>query len=288
MTGGFFETFKDIISLDFTNPETTTLIHCYAGFGRTGTTLLLILSRYFFSQRDQSSIFNEMFNKPIDNSILIKRTHSSSICKFLMKLLMGHLKLDLLNNNTDGELNQQNFKCINGLISKFDVSSVTTEVFNFIHNNTISLTLLNVFITRINYIIYFTAYMNGFPRVNLYKLYSRDELNDVVRYININNMLEFPLRFPIKIEVQNTRTIPAVSGLQRIIPRHSYTPSPPLPLTDVVNLDEDKGDDRPSENRPPSVDIPTQEERTFTSPLAKRQQSRRQRNDPTGLVTVEI
>ena len=287
MTGGFFETFKDIISLDFTNPETTTLIHCYAGFGRTGTTLLLILSRYFFSQRDQSSRFNEMFNKLIDNSIMIKRTHSSSICKFLMKLLMGHLKLDLLTDNTHGELNQENIVNMRGLISKFDVSSVTTEVFNFISNNTISLTLLNVFITRINYIIYFTAYMNGFPRVNLYKLYSRDELNDVVRYITINNMLEFPLRFPIKVDVQNTRNIPAVSGLQRIIPRHSYTPSPPPP-TDVVNLDEDKGDDRPSENRPPSVDIPTQEERTFTSPLAKRQQSKRQQNNPTGLVDVEI
>jgi hypothetical protein len=288
MSGGFFETFKDIASLDFTNPETTTLIHCLAGFGRTGTTLLLILSRYYFSQIDQTSRFNEMFNKPIDGGILIKRIHSSSICKFLKKLLTGHLKLDLLNDNSVSDLTQQNVTNIRGLISKFDVSSVTTEVFNFIHDNAISLTLLNVFITRINYIIYFTAHMNGFSQVNLYKLYSNDELNYVIRSITRDNMLEFPLRFPIKVDVQNTINIPAVSGLQRIIPRHSYTPTPPPPPADVVNLDEDKGDDRPSENIRPSVDIPTQEERTFTSPLAKRQQSKRQQSNQSGFVHVEI
>jgi len=292
MAGGFFETYNDIVSLDFTDPQTTTLIHCLAGFGRTGTTLLLILSKYYFSEiNGKLSRFNKEFNTSFTHP-RDKRKQSSIICKNLKKLLNEYLKIDLsYGDNTIRGLDIDYIININSLIERFKVSSVTTEVFNFIHDGEISLTLLNVFITRINYIIYFTAYINKVPQVNLYGLYSRDELNKIVRYITMDNMLEFPLFFPMKIDVPYfeshvyTSTIPTTLGINPIIPQNNYTPPP---QTNVVNLDEDKGDDRPSINVRPTVDLPIQEEGKFISPLAKRQQSKRQQYTPSELYDVDI
>lgn len=305
MTSGFFDTYESIVSFDYTNPQLKTLVHCYAGYGRTGVTLLTILCKYFYSSVNRKKDFNNMFNKP-PHLIKDRRNQSSIICRVLMSILFNHLELDTLSDDTSG-LNEDCIREINTSITKFDISAVTHEVFLSWASNintttnqvSISLTELNMLITRLNYVIYFTAYVNNIPQVNLYQLYRLDTLTPHLPFINSDNLFEFPLLNPIQIHVKpftsslNDPNISIYLGIDTIQPQHNYIS--PQPIYDYS--DNPIGDERRSSTQ----DIPSPDERQptaakptyntpqlFTSPLDKRQQVKQQQNDVGELHNVSF
>jgi hypothetical protein len=283
MTSGFFDTYESIVSLDYTNPQLKTIVHCYAGYGRTGVTLLTILCKYFYSSVNKKKDFSRLFNKP-PNAIKDKRKQSSMVCRVLMSILFNHLELDTLSDNTSG-LNEDCIREINTSIEKFDINAVTHEVFLGWASNTdattnqvsISLTALNMLITRLNYVIYFTAYVNNIRQVNLYQLYRVDTITPHLPFITSDNLFEFPLLNPIQVEVRpfagslNDPNISIYFGIDTIQPQPDFT-APPQTIYD--HSDDPIGDERLSSIQ----DIPSPDEKIFTSPFAKRQQARQQQH----------
>jgi hypothetical protein len=275
MTSGFFDTYESIVSLDYTNPELKTIIHCYAGYGRTGITLLMILCKYFYSSVNKQKAFGRIFNKqPL--AIQDKRNQSSSMCNVLMNILYTYMELDTLSDDSSG-LNEECIREINSSISKFDIIAVIRELFYaWTHQENgqtiISLTAMNMLITRINYVIYFTAYINNIPQVNLYQLYNMTTITPHLSLINDVNKFEFLLLNPIQVKVRPfTRSLnhPNTStylGINIIQPTHNYV-APPQTTYDYS--DDPKGDERLSS----SLNHPVPDEPKISqSSLSKKQQ----------------
>lgn len=306
MTSGFFDTYESIVSLDYTNPQLKTIVHCYAGYGRTGVTLLTILCKYFYSSVNRKKDFNILFNKP-PQAIKDKRKQSSMVCRVLMSILFNHLEIDTLSDDTFG-LNEDCIREINTSIEKFDITAVTHEVFLGWASNTnsmtnrvsISLTALNMLITRLNYVIYFTAYVNNIRQVNLYQLYRVDTITPHLPFITSDNLFEFPLLNPIQVEVKPfTRSLnhPNTSiyfGIDTIQPQPDFT-APPQTIYD--HSDDPIGDERrssiqdiptPDERQTTIQNLSTPTEKIFTSPFAKRQQARQQQNNVSELHDVSF
>jgi hypothetical protein len=294
MTSGFFDTYESIVSLDYTNPQLKTIVHCYAGYGRTGVTLLTILCKYFYSSVNRKKDFNILFNKP-PQAIKDKRKQSSMVCRVLMSILFNHLEIDTLSDDTF-DLNEDCIREINTSIEKFDINAVTHEVFLGWASNTnsmtnqvsISLTALNMLITRLNYVIYFTAYVNNIRQVNLYQLYRVDTITPHLPFITSDNLFEFPLLNPIQVEVKPfTRSLNHPNtgiyfGIDTIQPQPDFT-APPQTIYD--HSDDPIGDERrssiqdiptPDERQTTIQNLSTPTEKIFTSPFAKRQQARQQ------------
>lgn len=277
MTSGFFDTYESIVSLDYTNPQLKTIVHCYAGYGRTGVTLLTILCKYFFSSANKKQKFNRLFNIP-PNAIRDGRKQSRLCCDALMRILFNHIELDTLSDNTSG-LNEDCIREINTSIEKFDINAITYEVFygwaskiNATTNQvSISLTALNTLITRLNYVIYFTAYVNNISQVNLYQLYRVDTITPHLQFITSDNLFEFPLLNPIQVQVKPfTRSLnnPNTSiyfGIDTIQPQPDFTV---LPQTIYDHSDDPIGDERLSGIQ----DIPRPDKKISTTSFAKRQQ----------------
>jgi hypothetical protein len=273
-------------------------------------TLLTILCKYFYSSANRKKDFNILFNKP-PQAIKDKRKQSSMVCRVLMSILFNHLELDTLPDDTIG-LNEDCIREINTSIRKFDTDAVTHEVFLGWASNTnsatnqvsISLSELNMLITRLNYVIYFTAYINNIRQVNLYQLYTIHTITPHLQYITSDNLFEFPLLNPIQVEVRPfTRSLnhPNTSiyfGIDTIQPQVNYTTQP---QTNYDHSDDPIGDIRRSSNQ----DIPTPDERQsniqqlstpaekiFISPFARRhqarQQARQQQNAVGELVDVSF
>ena len=268
MTSGFFNTYKSIVSLDFTDPNTKTIIHCMAGFGRTGSILLMILCKYFFSSSNGKQNFSRLFNKTLI-SLEDRRKQSFNMCSLLRSILVRHLELDTLSDDTIG-LNENCIKEINTSIEKFDISCIIYELlygfFDEINPNTkevqISVTLMNMLITRINYIIYFTAYVNDIAQVNLYQIHDMNTLGPHLPFINSGNIFEFLLLNPLQVHVKpftrslNHPTTNMYFGINTIQPQNRYIP----PQQIVDNSDNPTGDERLSARQ----DIPTPDERPST------------------------
>jgi hypothetical protein len=186
------------------------------------------------------------------------------------------MELDTLSDDSSG-LNEECIREINSSISKFDIIAVIRELFYaWTHQENgqtiISLTAMNMLITRINYVIYFTAYINNIPQVNLYQLYNMTTITPHLSLINDVNKFEFLLLNPIQVKVRPfTRSLnhPNTStylGINIIQPTHNYV-APPQTTYDYS--DDPKGDERLSS----SLNHPVPDEPKISqSSLSKKQQ----------------
>lgn len=287
MTPGFFETYRSIVSMDFTKPENKTLVHCYAGKGRTGTVLLLILSKYYFMGEQGRKNFEYNFNTGYfgTGSERKQAIRSYDLCKYLETVLTSHLQYDTI--EYDGEVHMKGvcIDMINETIKRSNYLNIIKELFHGFYERDIygsgdliiSITLLNILITRLNYIIYFTAYANKIPFIILYQPYNTpdkvNKLNTMLRGINEHNVYNLPLFFPKQVMVKSFEGMdvnnisPVIFGMSHIIPRSDYVEP------QRVFSDDPKGDERPSSNERPEIDLaPTQSQSPFTAKhLAKRQ-----------------
>lgn len=224
MSAGFFDTYHDIIDLSFDDPKLKSLIHCKAGFGRTGTVLLLIICKYYFNTPDKIREFQRIFDFPPNDRANRKRYALDAIEK-LYDLLESHVEIDLINKRNEPCLRPEIVETINSEIMLFDTNWILYELFRGFYNVGIgfrrnprdvlsstrpnlpvidlSLTELNVLITRINYILYFVASYNNIERVNLYELYSPYRLRLMIQRDGYTNedVLAIPLLQPVNVAV---------------------------------------------------------------------------------------
>ena len=114
--------------------------------------------------------------------------------------------------------------------------------------------------------------MNKIPFIILYQPYNTpdkvNKLNTMLRGINEHNVYNLPLFFPKQVMVKSFESMnvnnisPEIFGISHIIPRSDYVEP------QRVFSDDPKGDERPSSNERPEIDLPS----PFTARhLAKRQ-----------------
>jgi hypothetical protein len=165
------------------------ILHCYAGFGRTGSALL-----YFLLTRRVSQFRDFFLQKWWGLG------GSKEMVSFMRGLLRNNIRLEL---DTDPSINSK--------IQAFDINIISQEVFR-IDN----LYYGNLFVTRVNYIILMLAYRNNIPidtPIYLYKVPSSYMLmnsslddDDILFYPtlfifkgwdNVNTMLSLQNQFGI-------------------------------------------------------------------------------------------
>jgi hypothetical protein len=179
MDPGYFNVYDNLSKIDFTNKMNNSIIHCLAGYGRTGVVILLTICVNYY--RVNKNKFNSDFFVKSSKPGSFK---SMNMINHLKKLLTDFTEKDTdipgdfteADKNNPIGLNISNTR-VNDIkynINRFDISLIKEEVFlyNF-HSNYgyhVSYTHVIVFITRINYIIYFTALRNGMKQFPLFHI----------------------------------------------------------------------------------------------------------------------
>jgi len=185
MHPGYFSVYDNLSKIDFTKKMNNSVIHCLAGFGRTGVALLLIICVNYY--RVNRNKFNSDF---FVNSRKSNDFKSSSIVKKLKSLLEDFIEIDRDIPDNLG-ISPSSIADIKSNISSFNLSLISNEVFLYNFNDNygyhISYTDVNVFITRVNYIIYFTTLRNNIKQFPLFSLKSASYFNKNV--INSNDTL---------------------------------------------------------------------------------------------------
>lgn len=214
MHAGYFNTYESLVKMDYTNPSNKSLIHCLAGFGRTGTSLLLIICKYFYNLEINKQQYYSHFNnvQVTDSSQLqISLTKSKEIFVRLKNLLLMHIETNNIDNTSlDGE-NIHNFilRKINNRVNEFDSTSIVREMFdNFYYVSQTHVIFifsqLNLLITRMNYVLYFTALVNNIPNFTLYHLFTLEDFNDLNAHsynISPDDASSYIFIFPNNIEL---------------------------------------------------------------------------------------
>jgi hypothetical protein len=135
MTAGTLTEWSALYNYNYANPNQITLIHCAAGFGRTGSILFLIWlnSKYENNHRSMNEIWDPFLGFPNGFDMIIN----------LQDEFFNNIILD--NNPV------QNDECNDDIIA-FDPANIVDELFNVMgKNRLLSLYLINLLITRINY-----------------------------------------------------------------------------------------------------------------------------------------
>lgn len=185
MHPGYFSVYDNLSKIDFTKKINNSVIHCLAGFGRTGVAILLIIcvNYYRVNRKRFNSDFFVNSRKPNDFK-------SSSIVNKLKSLLEDFIEIDTDIPDNLG-IHPSSIADIKSNISSFNLSHISNEVFLYNFNDNygyhISYTDVNVFITRVNYIIYFTTLRNNIKQFPLFSLKSASYFNKNV--INSNDTL---------------------------------------------------------------------------------------------------
>jgi protein tyrosine phosphatase len=185
MHPGYFSVYDNLSKIDFTKKINNSVIHCLAGFGRTGVAILLIICVNYY--RVNRNRFNSDF---FVNSRKPNDFKSSSIVNKLKSLLEDFIEIDTDIPDNLG-IHPSSIADIKSNISSFNLSHISNEVFLYNFNDNygyhISYTDVNVFITRVNYIIYFTTLRNNIKQFPLFSLKSASYFNKNV--INSNDTL---------------------------------------------------------------------------------------------------
>lgn len=185
MHPGYFSVYDNLSKIDFTKKINNSVIHCLAGFGRTGVAILLIICVNYY--RVNRNRFNSDF---FVNSRKPNDFKSSSIVNKLKSLLEDFIEIDTDIPDNLG-IHPSSIADIKSNISSFNLSHISNEVFLYNFNDNygyhISYTDVNVFITRVNYIIYFTTLRNNIKQFPLFSLKSASYFNKNV--INSNATL---------------------------------------------------------------------------------------------------
>jgi hypothetical protein len=175
---GYFNTFDYLSKIDFTQKRNKSIMHCLAGYGRTGTALLLVICiNYYNTERK----FNTDFGvNPRESSVKLNINSAKMVKKFKW-LLTSHLVNESnipSNFHDDLEIKPDIIRGIKSNVSNFDINKITDEIFLNHYEPYAgyqpSYTQINTFITRINYIIYFTALRNGIRRFPLFALKTKN------------------------------------------------------------------------------------------------------------------
>ena len=218
MSAGFFSVYKSLSDIDFTDISNSSIIHCLAGFGRTGTVLLLIICINYYKEfpGEYETDFLTLENNDPNNS-----KTSYRIIRKLKKLFHDYLTLDQeIPIDPDIPINDRTKDTLKRMIASFGIDKIFDELFtNFYRrgarNRQVSYTSLNVLVTRINYILYFTAKACGHEDVILYEThqptatsvgnpFDMDSLvlrnPELLQVVNVNVMVKNPIVQELAIE----------------------------------------------------------------------------------------
>jgi hypothetical protein len=172
MSAGFFSVYNSLSNIDFGDISNSSIIHCLAGFGRTGTVLMLIICINYY--KDFPSKYEADFLTPESDDPDNGKT-SYKIIRNLKRLFYQYVEVDQeIPIDPEIPINDITKERIKRAITSFDANTIQEEIFtNFYRrrsrNNQVNYTNLNVLVTRINYILYFTARACGLDRVVLYE-----------------------------------------------------------------------------------------------------------------------
>ena len=150
-TAGTLTTWFALFNYNYMDTNQKTLIHCLAGFGRTGSILLLI---FMYNNYNNHSEKHRELSEPF-----LGYTNGLDLFVELSVSFLDAIELDTSPEN--GKVNED--------IRIFDISEIVKEVFdisNYSH--------ANMFITRMNYIRICLGLSFGIKDIFLYKLWSSD------------------------------------------------------------------------------------------------------------------
>jgi hypothetical protein len=173
MSAGFFSVYKSLSDIDFRDISNSSIIHCLAGFGRTGTVLMLIICINYYKEFPDEYV-TDFLIPVIDDDLDYSKT-SNKIIRKLKWLFHQYLKVDQeIPIDSEILINERTRDTLKRLIASFGIDKIFDELFtNFYRrgarNRQISYTSLNVLVTRINYILYFTAKACNQTSVKLYE-----------------------------------------------------------------------------------------------------------------------
>ena len=137
MQAGNLTEWLALYKYDYTDPKQITLIHCLAGFGRTGSILFLIWLKHYYKSHPEPDITEDV-SKPY-----LGYTNGSNMITDLTKLFNSDLFLD--NDPENGECQTR--------INSFKPESIIKELINIKdRDGKVSLYLVNLLIVRMNYI----------------------------------------------------------------------------------------------------------------------------------------
>ena len=216
MTPGYFETYYELASMDFTNKDNISIMHCLAGFGRTGTAILFIIFKYFLTLPNTRNDFRENISTIHAGDIMTK---GEKIIYYMKSIIQYGLQLAF----SDPKMNEftPSVKyAIDTTINMFNLNAMKYELFDMFYVvergvvRYISYSLLNVLIGRINYVLYFSACSAGFDNVELFPRLTSIQYNSFVQnfnpdrpYMNILanpiTVQTFPLSTPVSEMITN-------------------------------------------------------------------------------------
>jgi hypothetical protein len=168
MSAGFFSVYNSIYNIDFSDNSNSSIIHCLAGYGRTGTVLMLIVCINYYRYDKDAFIadFLTQGGSPGETS--------NRIIRKLKWLFHNYLTLDQEIGETTPPIENDIKDRIRLKIASFDINKIHDELFTHFYrrgsiNRQVNYTSLNSLITRINYIIYFTSLACGVEQFYLYE-----------------------------------------------------------------------------------------------------------------------
>ena len=177
MSAGFFSVYKSLSDIDFTDISNSSIIHCLAGFGRTGTVLMLIICINHYKEFPDE--YETDFLTPESNDPNNSKT-SNRIIRKLKSLFHQYLEVDQeIPIDPAIPINDRTKDTLKRLIFSFGIEKIFDELFtNFYRrgarNRQVNYTSLNVLVTRINYILYFTAKACNQTSVILYETHQHN------------------------------------------------------------------------------------------------------------------
>lgn len=247
MTPGYFETYYDLASMDFTNKDNVSIIHCLAGFGRTGTAILFIIFKYFLTLPRTREHYKKYISQYNSGDTF---TVSEKIIYYMKSIIQHGLQLKFSDPDSPDFTPLIKY-AIDTTINNFNLNAMKYELFDMFYSvergtvRHISHSLLNVLIGRINYILYFSACSVGFDNVELFQRLNIRQYNIFVGMFDSNRPYMSILSNPITVETRplstplsdmiTNFTIP-LNDIMEQTPFITQPPPPQQPSSDTIDI----------------------------------------------------